>query len=140
MTGRGRERGQVAVLVIGMAIVVLAVSGLALDGTRALLLRRTLQNAADSAALAAAGEIDTSILYSSGGRRVVLDPLRAKRVGSMWLSRRGVRTGGVHPRSDSVEVVVTGSVRTHFLRLVGIRWIPVAARGVAAPIEGLPES
>jgi uncharacterized membrane protein len=51
------EHGQTTVLVVGLALVVFAVTGLAVDGTRAFLLRRTLQNVADASAVAAAGEI-----------------------------------------------------------------------------------
>jgi hypothetical protein len=56
------ERGQIAVLALGLALVVFAIAGLAVDGTRAFLARRSLQNLADAAALAGAGELDTDVL------------------------------------------------------------------------------
>lgn len=67
------ERGQTTVLVLGMALLAFALSGVAVDGTRAWLYRRTLQNAADGAALAGAAELDRSAYYASGGESVVLD-------------------------------------------------------------------
>ena len=42
------ERGQVTVMALGLALMSLVMAGLAVDGTKAFLLRRTLQNAADS--------------------------------------------------------------------------------------------
>jgi Flp pilus assembly protein TadG len=133
----GDERGQVSVLVLGLALVVLAVAGVAVDGTRAFLARLTLQNAADSAALAGAGELDEGALYSSGGRSVVLDPLRARRVAEAWLTRRGVPARAVVViDEDSVVIALRSSVATTFLGLVGISTIPVAAEATARAVAG----
>ena len=124
-------------LVLGLALVAFAVAGLAVDGTRAWLARRTLQNAADSSALAGASEIDESVFYRSGGRTVVLDPGRARLVAVDWLGRRGIDVRSrIETDRQGVRVLLTGDVPTTFLGLVGIRALPVAAQATAEPLEG----
>lgn len=136
MTTR-KEEGQVAPLVVGLALVFFAVAGLAVDGTRAFLHRRTLQNAADAAALAGAGEVDPAAYYSSGGSDVVLQPGRAARIAEAWLRRRGLRvTAGVTASPSMVSVTLRGRIPTLFLRLVGLRDLGVAAQSVAEPGVG----
>ena len=132
-----RERGQATVIVLGLALVALAVVGVAADGTRAFLARRTLQNAADSAALAGAGELDQDALYRSGGRRVVLDPAAARLVALRWLERRGLEARAVVSTDPAgVAVALRAEVDTTFLELVGVSSLPVAARAQAAPLAG----
>jgi Flp pilus assembly protein TadG len=131
------QYGQAAVLVIGLALVTFMVAGLAVDGTRAFIYRRTLQNAADGAALAAASEINEDIYYSSGGRNVILDERSAKETVIRLLSRRGLDVrASVVTGSDSVELVVRGRVSTMFLALAGIREVPVAVAARAEPFAG----
>ena len=131
------DDGQVTVLVVGLSLVSFAVAGLAIDGTRAFLARRTLQNAADSSALAAASEIDQRAYYSSGGRTVILEPAAARAVASDWLSRRGITAEAVVAADQQgVRVRLAGEVRTSFLGLVGIRTISVGAEATAGPLPG----
>jgi Flp pilus assembly protein TadG len=131
------ERGQVTVMALGLALVAFAVAGLATDGTRAFLARRALQNAADSAALAAASELDTDAYYESGGSQAVLDPARARGVALEWLGRRGLDARpAIAATSSHVTVSLRDSVRTAFLGLVGIERIPVAAVATARPFSG----
>lgn len=133
------ERGQATVLVLGLALVAFAVSGLAVDGTRAFLHRRTLQNSADAAALAGAGEIDRSAYYSGGGKRVTLDPSAARTTALRWVAQRGLDvTASVDTDEVAVHVVLRGEISTSFLSLVGIDRVPVAAEAVAEPIPGSP--
>ena len=133
------ERGQTTVLVLGMALLAFAVAGLAVDGTRAWLLRRTLQNAADAAALAAAGELDRSAYYGSGGAEVALDATSSERVAARWLTRRALDASArIDATRERVTVELKGAVGTTFLSLAGIRSIPVAVRADAAPLPGIP--
>jgi hypothetical protein len=124
-------------LVLGLALIAFAIAGLAVDGTRAFLMRRTLQNAADASALAGASEVDVRTYYSTGGRRIALDPWGARRVAADWLSRRAlpVRAAIASTTSD-VHVVLRGHVPTTFLAIVGIKSIPVAVESDARPIGG----
>ncbi len=133
------ERGQVTVLVLGMALLAFAVAGLAVDGTRAWLLRRTLQNAADAAALAGAAELDRDGYYGSGGQRVALDPRSSRDTARAWLSARetGARAS-VIGAPDRVIVEMSDELPTTFLSLVGIESIAVSVRSDAAPRAGTP--
>jgi Flp pilus assembly protein TadG len=132
------ERGQVSVMALGLAVVAFAVAGLATDGTRAFLARRTLQNTADAAALAAASELDRDAYYSSGGRRVVLDPSGARAVALEWLARRGLGARAqVRVAPDVVAVALRDEIRTTFLGAVGIRVVPVAVLATAEPVAGI---
>ena len=131
------ERGSLSVLVIGLALVTMAVMGVAVDGTRAFLFRRTLQNHADAIALAAAAELDTGAYYSSGGREVRLDRTGAGRVATDLMALRDLPAGvSLDVSQNAVGVTVRGTVPTTFLGLVGIEELPVAASAEAAPVAG----
>ncbi len=128
------EQGQVTVLILGLALVVFAVSGLAVDGTRAFLFRRTLQNSADAASLAAASELDEREFYASAGRVRALDADDAERAAHRWLSLRGLGArSDVRVEGDRVIIVLRDEVPTSFLALVGIDHIPVAVLAAAEP-------
>lgn len=129
------ERGQTTVLVLGMALLAFAVAGLAVDGTRAWLYRRTLQNAADAAALAGASELDRAVYYASGGDDVVLDEVASERTAIRWLTSRATDARAtVDSTADRVTVELRGTVATTFLSLAGIDDIDVAVRADAAPV------
>jgi hypothetical protein len=135
----GEEQGQTSILVVGLAIVVFAVAGLAVDGTRAFLFRRTLQNIADSSVLAAAGDISQTRYYSSGGRVVQLDPMQAHDTATQWLSRREIDLGvTIHTDQNGVSVAARGALHSTFLALIGIDRIPVQVNAAARPLAGRP--
>ena len=131
---RRDEGGQVAVLAIGLAIVCFAIAGLAIDGTRAMIARRSLQNLADTVVTSAASEIDTHRYYGSGGRRLVIQGPQAQNAASKLLSERGLQArASLSIRDEEVHLVLRTEVRTTFLRSVGIEAIPVAASASAEP-------
>ena len=128
------EVGHVTLLALGLAMVVFAVAGLAVDGTRAFLAQRSLQNVADAAAVASAGSIDRDIYYASGGGVVELDEMEARKTAARVLARRGLPADvGFVARDGDIQILVRSTSRTTFLRLVGVTEIPVAAAAVAAP-------
>lgn len=132
-------RGQVIVFVIGMTLVCLAVGGLAVDATRAFLLRRTLQKTADAAAAAGAAQIDAALYYSTGGREVKLDPERARTQAYRWIAGKGLAmSASVDAAAETVHVVLRSRLPTGMLQLVGIDSIPVAAEARAEPVTGAP--
>lgn len=129
-----REHGQVSVLLIGLTLVALAVAGIAVDGTRAFLLRRTLQNAADAAALAGAAEVNRSSYYQSGGKSAELDMDAARHTAAAWLARRGVDArSAIAIDPAGVRVILRSDARTTLLRVVGIGAIPVGVEAWAEP-------
>ncbi|MFN2524752.1 MAG: pilus assembly protein TadG-related protein [Actinomycetota bacterium] len=139
MTPQRGQEGQVTVLVLGFALVCFAVAGLAVDGTRAFLLRRTLQSKADAAALAGASEIDVVEYYETGGESVVLEPTAARTVAEQWLAERPVHTSSeVEVTPEGIAIVMRGYVRASFLSLVGIDRVDVAVQARAEPVAGSP--
>ncbi|MGH2828329.1 MAG: pilus assembly protein TadG-related protein [Actinomycetota bacterium] len=130
------ERGQVTVMVLGLAIMSLAIAGLAVDGTRAFLLRRTLQDAADAASLAGAGEINRVEYYGSGGRDIELAPEEAARRAREFLALRRIAASVSLDVDDDVRLVLRGSSKTLFLALIGVSEVPVAVESNAVPVSG----
>jgi Putative Flp pilus-assembly TadE/G-like len=134
---REDELGYATVLVLGLTLVALGVCALAIDGTRAFILHRSLQNAADAAALAGAGELDRNGLYSTGGTRVELDPNAARSKAAQWLSARGfVLDAGISADEARVRVLLRDDMPTTFLRFIGISHVPVGADSTAGPRPG----
>jgi Flp pilus assembly protein TadG len=128
------ESGQTTILVVGLSLLAFAVAGIAIDGTRAFILRRSLQNAADSASVAGAGELDEAAYYDSGGRKVVLEAASASGTAESYLARKGLPAdSAIEADSEGVYVVLRAESPTTFLRLVGIEAIPVAVEARAEP-------
>lgn len=137
MTTLRNERGQVLPLVIGFTVILFAVAGVAVDGAKVWLLRRGLQSTADSAALAAAAQLDGDGLYATGGTGARLDPSAAVRVAREVVERRGLATNSrVTFEGDLVRATVSGRLRTSFLSLIGVDELPVVAEATATPVFG----
>jgi hypothetical protein len=134
---RDNELGQVAVLVLGLAAVAFAVAGIAIDGTRAMLFRRTLQDVADAAVLAGASAVDQDAYYRSGGQAVTIDAEAARTEVARILAARGIEASAqIDADVDGVSIVLRGDIPSTFLGVVGIESIPVAIEARAAPFEG----
>jgi hypothetical protein len=127
-------------MALGLLVLVLAVTGVAADGTRALLFRRSLQAAADAASTGGAAAIDVQTYYRSGGSEVVLDPASARQAAGSLLAARGPLADAASIEADAarVRVVLRAEMPTLFLRLVGVSSVPVAAEAAAEPIPGPP--
>ena len=131
------ERGQVTVMALGLALMSLVMAGLAVDGTKAFLLRRTLQNAADAASLAGVGEINGDAYYRSGGKTLELSPEEALRTARRYLEFRQIEARvSLEVEEDDVSLVLRGRSETLFLGLVGISEVPVAVESNASAIAG----
>ena len=129
------EKGQTTVLVLGIFLVVVGVVGFAVDGTRAFLMRRTLQNAVDAAALAGASELNRTTYYRSAGRRVELDSEASEQVAEAILDRRGiVATARISATKEAIQVEVRADLPSTFLRVIGVDSVPVGAVAVAEPL------
>ncbi len=133
------DRGQATVFVIGMTFVALAVTAFAVEGTRAFLMRRTLQNAADGAALAGASQLDRDTYYSSGGTVASIDPVRGRIAVTAWLERRGLDVdAGMRVAPEQVWVDLRTDMPTSLLGIIGINSVPVSADATAEPAVGDP--
>src|SRR6266852_5071036 len=106
----------------------ISVAGLAIDGGVLLASRRQLQSVADGAARAGATRLDLDRLRSSGGADVQLDQTLARQAAASYLDERLARelawqaapTTYVDTAARRVHVVIQGTMRTAFLRVVHI--------------------
>jgi hypothetical protein len=137
MTRAPDEAGQITILVLGLAVVCFAIAGVAVDGTRAWLYRRTLQNAADASVLAGGSELNRAAYYGSAGDIVELDAEAARAAAGSWLAKRGLPVdASITADATGIRVEVQGAVDTTFLRLVGVAELPVAVVARAEPVAG----
>lgn len=130
---RKNDAGQVTILVLGLAMVAFAATGLAVDGTRAFILRRSLQGTADSAATAAAATLDRNSLYEDG---LSIDARSAESVARGMLQRRSLpdsTTVRLRVSATEVELTLRSEMPTSFLGLVGFDRVAVAVVAEAAP-------
>ena len=128
------ERGHVTVLTIGLMMVVLAVTALAVDGTRFFIERRALQSAADAAAVAAATEVDVGLYHRSGGTKIGLDPRRAEIAATRLLGERGIDAAiEVSIEGKQIGIWMSSETETSWLKAVGITAIPVSVQARARP-------
>lgn len=130
------QSGQMSILALGLAMLLFAVAGVAVDGTRAFLFRRSLQNAADASALAGAGEVDVDAYYETAGREVILEPLAARRAALEWLARRSLPAqAAIAADPNGLRVRLKGRIDTSFLALIGMQSIEIAAEAAAEPVD-----
>jgi len=117
---RGGSRGSITLWLLGLAVMLLALGGLAVDLGRAFSARQALAAAADAAALAGAGALDEARYRADG--MVVLDPVvaeaRARRSLEGQLDRYALDSVSVHADRQSVTVSVVGTAELTLLRLV----------------------
>jgi len=134
-----REAGQVTILALGLCLVSVALTGLAVDGARTWIHKRTLQGAADAAAVSGASGLNVPRFYADGGGAAALDPQRVEERVMALLAQRDLQADvRIATRRDGVRVWLGSQVDTSFLSLVGIRRVPVTAEAIARPFFGDP--
>lgn len=131
------DRGQVTVLVIGFAIVLLMAIGLVVDSSAAYLSRQSLATLADGAALAGADQLQGDTAYDEGlGEHTPIDRETARR--SVEQHLRAVGAYDDHPGlrvrvdvvGDRVVVRLVSPLELPF-RVDGLTDTEVAASGAA---------
>lgn len=131
------ERGQALVLVAIYLLGLIAVAGLVADGGLVLAQRRDLQNAADAAAAAGAMQLDEDHYRSTAGAEVALDEDAAYQAAAQHLAAEGDAVYSVGVDDARVEVTVSRSANTAFLRLLGIESVTITAEASAEPRHGV---
>lgn len=116
-----------------LAVALMALAGLVIDGGRALTARDRAQAVAEQAARAGAGQLSVPALYQG---QVALDPTRAVAAARAYLQAAGA-TGQVAVHGRLVVVTVTGHEPTVVLDMVGVRSIAVSATASATPVSGV---
>ena len=134
------ERGQVSVLIVGLAIILILGVGVVVDSSAAYLQRQSLDTLADGAALAGADEVRGDPIYTGGlGDRVAIDPEIASEAVHDYL--RGIGAYADHPglcynvsvRDRSVVVHVSAPLDLP-INVDGITETTVSATGSAAVV------
>jgi Flp pilus assembly protein TadG len=126
----------------------MSIAGLAIDGGIVLTARGQLQSVADGAARAGATRLDLQRLRDSGGAEVQLDATLATAAAETYLSERlgAELTWQIAPRvmiqstARRVHVVVQGTLRTAFLRVLHIDRVPVEASAFADVEYGIRDA
>jgi len=138
LLGRQRLQGQVLIWVALMLPLFLSIIGLAIDGGIAFAERRELQNDADGAARAGAMQIDQQIYRSSGGATVVLDQNAARAAAATYLVSQGSKfIATIDVQLGRIDVRLTRTMPTAFVRLVGINTMQMTAIAEARPRHGI---
>lgn len=136
----GPEHGQVSVLIVGFAIILILGVGVVVDASAAYLQRQSLSTLADGAALAAADEVRGDPLYTGGlDERVPIAPELAAQAVLAYL--RSIDAYADHPglrfevrvRDRSVVVSVSAPLDLP-ITVGGVTETTVSATGSAAVI------
>ena len=138
----GDDRGTILVLLLGFVAVLLLMVAVVVNVSAVVLAKRGVVSAADGAAVAAAQELDLSVLYERGlGARIPLDPTKvAPRVEQYEVQARRSQPGldlrGEVARDGTTAVVrAVRTVELPFGRLLGFRPVRVEAEARArAPV------
>src|SRR5690606_22109458 len=135
----GRDRGSMAVFTVIFSVAVFLLAGLLVDGGSAINARLRAADIAEQGARAAADEIDTDRLRTTGQIALRADPDAVCRRARQIVDAQG--TDGVDmPRCEAgaTEVTVTVSVRgeAFFLAALGFAGDEMAASATAAPSSG----
>lgn len=115
-----RERGQISLLIIGFAMILLALVAVVVDASQVVLLRRSLASVADGAALAGAQSLAVHPFYAGQAvGSLPIDAARAQQSVVSYLAATDMDLSlvGVVVDGDRVTVEVAARAR---LPLVGI--------------------
>jgi Flp pilus assembly protein TadG len=129
------QRGALAAMLAVLAVALLAMVGLVVDGGRAVAARRTAMDDAGQAARAGADALSVSSLRSG---TLAIDPFEAVAAASRFLTEEGV-VGTVEVSGETVTVHVVSSEPSAVLGIVGIRTIRVSASASATDVHGVTE-
>jgi Putative Flp pilus-assembly TadE/G-like len=134
---KSRQPGQILPLMSIMIVVLLVVTGLALDGGQALVARREAQGVADAAARAGADQLDeASVRAGDNPPNLNTDAAYAAAANYVGIQRPGMfATIVVAPQR--VDVHVSLKLELTFMRLTGLSSATIDADGSAEPRTGI---
>jgi Flp pilus assembly protein TadG len=138
LTGPARDdRGTATVFVVGLALILLALAGLVVDGGLAINARERVADDVEQASRAGAERVDVLTLRQSGVVR--LDPAAARLAAEQFLASRGYAVGDVTVTTDAAVVHTRArrQVSTALLSLVFINSFTVTAQARARPASGI---
>jgi len=135
---RRDERGSVAPLIIGFAVVVALLVAAVVDASAAYLRRQGLNSAADAAALSATDGIQGEQVYTQGlGKRAQIDPAAARHYVAQYFA-----SSGIHRRFPGLDYSVRTTDNTVVVRVTTPLDLPfrVADVGTNVPVTGTAAS
>jgi hypothetical protein len=142
-TGHSSERGQVLVIIVLTMFGLMGITGLAIDGSRAYSDRRQAQNAADTAALAAAlayvrtpGEDWPAVGYSRAASNGYDDNETTNFVDVHHPPVEGLYAGN----TEYIQVIITSHLATFFGRVVGIEQVTNTVQAVVRATPSIKQS
>jgi Flp pilus assembly protein TadG len=136
----GVEGGQILVLTVVVALGLFAILGLVADGGLLVARHRELQNLADAAARAGAGQLDVATFRASGGQIARLDPTQARAAARRQLRAAGF-TGQIQVAASTTQVTVQvhESLRAPIFASILPGSVRLQVRAVARPQLGSPQ-
>jgi Flp pilus assembly protein TadG len=137
--GRTTDRGSATVFVVAFAGVLFACAGLAIDGGRAINARDRVNDVAEQAARAGAGQLDDASLRAVDGTVVLDGPAaRSEAEGFVEQANAAYRSNAtIALDGGSVTVRVEWTYPTAILGIIGINSIPVSGTATAGPATGV---
>ncbi|MGH8776895.1 MAG: pilus assembly protein TadG-related protein [Jiangellaceae bacterium] len=137
----GRERGAISALIVGLAVMLLVLAGLVVDGGNAINARAKITDDAEQAARAAANQINIEVLRATGVVTIMESEARAAAVAYLTGLDPPYDPGNIDVDVDEltneVEVFVIDTVDTQLLTLVFINSFPVQGRATSRPAAGI---
>jgi len=136
----GEHPGTAIVWVALMLPMLLSIVGVSIDAGLALNTRRQLQDTADSAARAAAEQIDLNTYRSSSGASVVLDFGKARDVANSYLNGLPAGTASaVNIEQQRAVVQLSREMPTTFLKVAHINSVRITAVAPATVRYGIQQ-
>jgi Flp pilus assembly protein TadG len=137
--GTDDDRGAATIFVVGLAVMLLVVAGLVVDGGLAINARSTAFDIAEQAARAGARNVDEDTLRETD--QVVVDEGEARADAADFLDQalagKQNPNAGIQVNGNEVTVTVTYDVDTALLGLVGRQQFSVAAEATARAAVGI---
>lgn len=133
-TPRERDTGSLTLMLAVLMVVLLAFTGLVIDGGRQLNQKENAFAIAQEAARAGAGLVNTATAYRSGTFSVDLP--QALAAARTYLTNAGY-SGTVTGTGNTISVTVTVTENTTLLSLVGIDTMSATGSAVASLVTGV---
>jgi Flp pilus assembly protein TadG len=129
-----RDSGSLTLMLAVLMVVLLAFTGLVIDGGRQLDQKENAYAIAQEAARAGAGIVNRTTAYKSGTFQV--DVPQARAAALAYLASAGYH-GTVSATGDTIRVTVEVTVKTTLLSLVGIDTLSAKGTAVASLVTGV---
>lgn len=133
---RDSERGALSLMIVILFVAFAALAGIVVDGGAKLMTDENVVAAAEEAARAGATTVDVSSAYSTGSfvvdQQLAIDAARGYLVGAGY-GHYSVTAQGAR----AIKVIVSVTVPTRFLSMIGMRSFTCTGTAVASLVTGV---